>query len=145
MTSRFLTVSVAGALLSGCVHMSSISTTSVPMDRSTPVYAEANKFMFLWVNFSNDYVDFLTEDLAAQCPNGRVEGILTKQEDIVYFPIGGAVRVSASGFCVNAPANAMPAGPAPAPVVPVEEETAAPEAEPAPDASEDVPSEEATP
>ena len=143
MTPRFLAVSVAAALLSGCVHMSSISTTSVPVDRSKPVYAEAEKFMFLWINFSNDYVDFLTEDLAAQCPNGRVEGVLTKQENILVFPVGSEVRVSASGFCVNAPASSAPAGPSPAPVVPVEEEAA--EAESAPESSDSVPSEEATP
>ena len=35
-----------------------------------------------------------------QCKDGRVEGILTKQEDIIYFPLfAHAVQVSATGYC----------------------------------------------
>jgi len=89
-------------LLSGCVHMSSISTTSVPVERVHSVEAEGYRFIFMFINFNNNYVDHLTTDLAEQCPNGRVEGILTKKEDIMYFPIiAHAVRVSANGFCVD--------------------------------------------
>ncbi|MGB0638118.1 MAG: hypothetical protein ACPGTU_02225 [Myxococcota bacterium] len=96
--------------LSGCVHMASISTTSIPVERSKPVEAEAYRFLFLLMNFDNFYVDELTRDLASQCPDGRVEGILTKQEDIIYFPaIAHAVRVTATGFCVvNSPPESVP-------------------------------------
>jgi hypothetical protein len=81
--------------------MASISTTSIPVERSKPVEAEAYRFLFLMMNFDNYYVEELTRDLASQCTEGRVEGILTKQEDIMYFPvIAHAVRVSATGFCV---------------------------------------------
>ncbi|MAY81813.1 MAG: hypothetical protein CL930_13670 [Deltaproteobacteria bacterium] len=96
--------------LSGCVHMASISTTSIPVERTKPVEAEAYRFLFLMINFDNFYVDELTRDLASQCPDGRVEGILTKQEDIMYFPaIAHAVRVTATGFCVvDAPSEPTP-------------------------------------
>ena len=92
----FLKTLMASMLLTGCVHMSSISTTSIPVDRSNEVYAESERFMFFYLNFDNSYVDYMVEDLAAQCPDGRVEGILTKQEFVVYLPLFfNAVRVSA--------------------------------------------------
>ena len=102
MTQRTFFYPLVGLLTSGCVHMASISTTTIPADRESPVEAEAERFMFLLLNFDNNYVFRLTEDLAKQCPDGRVEGILTKQESIIYFPlIAHGVRVSASGFCVK--------------------------------------------
>ena len=108
-------------LLSGCVHMTSLSTTSIPVDRGHTVEAEGYRFMFLLINFDNKYAHQSTTDLAKQCPDGRVEGILTKKEDIMYFPLlAHAVRVSASGFCVKpahpqaslapVPSEADPAG-----------------------------------
>ncbi len=102
MTQRTFFYPLVGLLTSGCVHMASISTTTIPADRESPVEAEAERFMFLLLNFDNNYVFRLTEDLAKQCPDGRVEGILTKQESIIYFPlIAHGVRVSAAGFCVK--------------------------------------------
>ena len=73
------------AFFSGCVHMHSLSTTSVPADRTKEVEAEGYRFIFLLLNFDNRYVNKLTEDLAKQCPGGRIEGILTKTEGITYF------------------------------------------------------------
>jgi len=84
----------------GCTHMRSVSTTSIPAQRDTPVKAEAYRFLFFMVNVSNKYVDTLPTQLAKQCPNGRVEGVLTKQENITYFPlIAHGVRVTATGYC----------------------------------------------
>jgi len=114
--------------------MRSISTTSIPAERSKPVEAEGYRFMLLMINVDNDYIDGLTKDLAAECPDGRVEGILTKQEDIMYFPlIAHAVRVTATGFCVD---------PTAAPEVPAEED--APEA-PAEEDAPEAPAEEDAP
>ena len=88
--------------LSGCVHLQSVSTTSLPVERSKPVEVKAQKFLFLLINMNNKYVDQLVEDLARQCPHGSVEGILTKQEAIMYFPlIAHASRVTATGYCVE--------------------------------------------
>lgn len=90
------------AFFSGCVHMHSLSTTSVPVDRAKVVEAEGYRFIFLLLNFDNRYVNKLTEDLAKQCPGGRVEGILTKTEGITYFPvIAHGVKVTAKGYCVS--------------------------------------------
>lgn len=99
----------------GCVHMSAVSTTSIPADRRQPVEATSYRFLFLLMNFDNNYVDELTQDLANQCKDGRVEGILTKQEDIMYFPLfAHAVQVSATGYCVVG----MPPAPVQEPAAP---------------------------
>ena len=42
--------------LVGCTHMHSVSTTSIPAQRDKPVKAEAYRFLFLMMNFSNGYV-----------------------------------------------------------------------------------------
>jgi hypothetical protein len=88
--------------LTGCTHMASISTTSIPAQRGKQVSANAYNFLFFQVNFSNDYVNALTRDLAEQCPGGRVEGVLTKMENITYFPlVAHAVEITATGYCVS--------------------------------------------
>ena len=48
------------AFFSGCVHMHSLSTTSVPADRTKEVEAEGYRFIFLLLNFDNRYVNKLT-------------------------------------------------------------------------------------
>jgi len=97
MTGLWLAMTMAG-----CTHMRSVSTTSIPAERDTKVEAEGYRFMFLLMNFSNDYVDGMAQDLAKQCPDGRVEGILTKQENITYFPwFAHGVRVTATGYCIK--------------------------------------------
>lgn len=88
-------------MVSSCAQLGSVSTTSIPPQRDQKVSSEAYRFIFLLLNFNNKYVDSITQDLANQCPEGRVEGILTKDERIMYFPlIAHAVRVSAEGYCV---------------------------------------------
>jgi hypothetical protein len=87
-------------LLAGCTHLASVSTTSIPATRGKKVKAESHRFIFLLLNFNNSYVDQVVADLAGQCPGGRIEGILTKDESITYFPIlAHGRRVSAEGFC----------------------------------------------
>lgn len=93
--------------LTGCSHLASVSTTTVPKDRSKPVEVEADRLMIFLVNFDNDYVDGLTQKLAAQCPGGRVEGVLTKMENVTYFPlIAHSVKVTARGYCVQGGSHA---------------------------------------
>lgn len=93
--------------LTGCSHLASVSTTTVPADRSKAVEVEAERLMIFLVNFDNDYVNTLTEGLAAKCPNGRVEGVLTKMENVTYFPlIAHSVKVTARGYCVEGGSDA---------------------------------------
>lgn len=86
----------------GCTHLSSVSTSTIPKDRSHKVQAQKDRFIFLAFNFNNNYVDDLALDLANQCPDGKVEGVLTKHESITYFPLfAHKQRVTAQGYCVN--------------------------------------------
>jgi hypothetical protein len=96
-------IAIMGLLVlqSGCVHLQSLSQTSIPAERSKMVRAEAHRFYFLFLNFNNDYVNDMVEQLANQCPKGQVKGVLTKHEGITYFPIiAHATRVEARGYCV---------------------------------------------
>ena len=89
--------------LAGCVHLNSVSTSSIPVDRSRPVVVQETKFLPFLISFDNGFVDELAKSLAQQCPNGRVEGVLTKQESIMYFPLFvHAYRLTATGYCVGA-------------------------------------------
>jgi hypothetical protein len=85
----------------GCVHLQSLSQSTIPSERTQMVRAEAYRFFFLMFNFNNDYVNDMAEQLANQCPKGHVKGVLTKHEGITYFPIiAHATRVEARGYCV---------------------------------------------
>ncbi len=87
---------------SGCTHLHSVSTTSVPVQRDSKVSVERSRMIVLALNFNNDYVNEMAEDLARQCSQGRVQGILTKHEKVTYFPLLlHQVRVSAQGYCVR--------------------------------------------
>jgi hypothetical protein len=89
-------------ILSACASLESVSTTSVPAQRSKKISAVSDRFIFLGLNFNNEYVDKMVKDLAQQCPNGRVEGILTKQESIYYFLyFFWTSKVTATGYCVG--------------------------------------------
>jgi hypothetical protein len=88
--------------LVGCVHLGSVSTSSIPADRSRPVEVEGFQFLPFLISFSTSYVNELALELAEQCPNGKVEGVLTKQELLTYFPLfAHAYRITASGYCVS--------------------------------------------
>lgn len=88
--------------LTACTHLASVSTTPVPKERDRQVKAEGYRFVFLLLNFNNNFVDDMVQDLARQCPDGKVQGILTKQENITYFPLfAHAYRVTAQGYCVT--------------------------------------------
>lgn len=89
-------------LFSSCTHLNSVSTTPIPAMRKNKVRAENYRFIFFFFNFNNNYVDEMVEKLADQCPKGKIEGLLTKQESITYFPIiAHASQVTAEGYCVN--------------------------------------------
>lgn len=83
-----------------CTSLQTVSLTSIPAKRARKVSAVADKIIFLGLNFDNDYVDQLVEDLKRQCPNGLVSGVLTKDEFVNYF-IGLVYkhRISAAGYC----------------------------------------------
>ncbi len=107
------------SLLGGCTSLQSVSLTQVPTDRGHPVHAQVSDTALLGIHFDNDFVEDLTPQLLAQCPHGRLTGLLTKQESSLYVVVVTR-RVIATGYCVHdaAPAVAQatprPAGEAPA-------------------------------
>lgn len=85
--------------MGGCASLRSVSSTSIPADRSRPVTAQVSDWNVLGLKFDNDFVDALPGKLQSQCPNGNVRGILTKYE--TFFYVLAAKRVAtAEGFCV---------------------------------------------
>ena len=53
------------------------------------------------LNFNNKFVDGMESELADKCP-GKIQGIVTKTEAIMYFPIlFHAYNVKAEGYCVR--------------------------------------------
>lgn len=99
---KFLNFILFLGLFSSCSHLSSVSQTSIPAKKGRVVEARVERNIIFLFNFNNDYVDALTQKLMDQCPRGSVKGILTKDEDIVYFPLVFHKNVvTAKGFCVE--------------------------------------------
>lgn len=89
-------------IITSCSQLRSISQTSIPRDKSKVVTAKVENGVILMLNFNNDYLDLLPQKLIDQCPNGSVKGILTKDENILYFPmIYHKNIVTATGYCVE--------------------------------------------
>ena len=97
---KFLLCSVLLAFVSGCASLRSVSMTSFPKDRSRPVQAKVKKFVFLALNFNNDFVLDLVPQLKKQCPDGKVTGITSKYETRFYF-FAYKMIVTSEGFCVH--------------------------------------------
>jgi len=98
--SPALALSCTIAVLSGCASINSVSLTSIPAKKGPEITAERSKMIFLGLNFDNDYVNEMTDDLKAQCRDGQVKGILTKDESIMYFLFFLYRRkVTAYGYC----------------------------------------------
>lgn len=88
-------------ILGGCASLNSVSLTPIPAGRGTPVKVEKSKFIILGLNFDNDFVNEAEDDLKRQCPNGKVTGLLTKDENINYFLyLLYSKRLTATGYCV---------------------------------------------
>jgi hypothetical protein len=88
--------------ISSCAQVRSVSQTSIPLKKDKPVKAEVTNNIFLLFNFSTTYVNDLTLQLQKSCPNGRVEGILTKDVLTMYFPIiFYRENITAEGYCVQ--------------------------------------------
>ena len=98
---KYLILSLALSV-SACTQLRSVSVTSIPKERTQKVSAERYKFLFLLLNFDNKFVDEMEKELAEKCPNGKIQGIVTKTEGITYFPlIAHAYNVKAEGYCVK--------------------------------------------
>lgn len=112
MKFLFSAVVTASIFLTGCASVNSVSLTPIPADRRSPVKVEVSKTIILGFNFDNDFVDQVVSGLQKKCPQGKVSGILTKDENINYFLyLVWKKQVTATGYCLNTNAanNANPA------------------------------------
>lgn len=103
MFRRVIQMGLTVLLTVSCVHVQSVSLTQIPEKRTNKVSASTDKWIFFALNFDNDYVDKLGEEMKNKCTGGRVQGILTKDELTNYF-LGLVLKrtVSATGYCNKA-------------------------------------------
>ena len=73
------------SVLCACASLNSVSVSPIPPNRDRIVTAQASRFIFLGFNFDNDYVDQVSKELANRCAGGKISGILTKDETVLYF------------------------------------------------------------
>lgn len=103
MFRRVITNLAIGLVFTGCVHIQSVSLTQIPEKRTNKVTTSTEKWIFLFLNFDNDYVDKLNEDLKEKCTGGKIQGILTKDEITDYFLAFVMKRkITATGYCNKA-------------------------------------------
>jgi hypothetical protein len=85
-------------IFSSCASINSVSLTTIPVQRTKPVKAEVSKFIILGLNFNNDFVDEVGKKLKAECRDGVISGILTKDEVISYV-FAHTRHIVATGYC----------------------------------------------
>ena len=90
---------LAGAILSGCASLHSVSVTRVPQDRHAPIQSESSGWGLFGIYFNNDFVNEAVEKLDAQCPNGKISGIMTKYSSKFYF-FWTTRTIDATGYCL---------------------------------------------
>jgi hypothetical protein len=101
---------------SACTTLKSFSMTQVPSDRSRKVEASDTSGGLFGIFFSNSFADEVAEQLRAQCPQGRLSGVVTKYESTLYV-IWVSRKITATGYCLpgapspGAPAVVPPAAP----------------------------------
>jgi hypothetical protein len=96
---------------SACTTLKSFSMTQVPSDRSRKVEASDTSGGLFGIFFSNSFADEVAEQLRAQCPQGRLSGVVTKYESTLYV-IWVSRKITATGYCLpGAPPPGAPAAP----------------------------------
>ena len=98
--SKLYIVLISILVFSSCASLKSISITQIPLERSRIVTAEVHDWVVLGFKFNNDFIDGLHDKLHKQCPNGKVEGIVTKHVGYRYFIVYKR-QVTVRAFCVE--------------------------------------------
>ena len=84
--------------LSGCVGLNTVSMTQVPAERDNKITTNSSSWNFIGINFSNAFVDEAIEQLKAQCPTGKIEGVYTKHQTTGYLLVFKR-EVIVSAYC----------------------------------------------
>ncbi len=98
---KMLVSAILGSiLLTSCAQLNSVSLTQVPAKRENVVKVEKSKFIVLGFNFDNDIVEDVANELKVKCPNGKISGVLTKDENINYFLyLFWSKKITVTGYC----------------------------------------------
>lgn len=96
--TRLISVAILALIMTGCVHLNSVSLTQIPGEKGQLVSASAHDWVFLGFTSQNDFVDEAVANLKNECPNGKLTGILTKHQTTAYFLVFKR-EVIASGYC----------------------------------------------
>ena len=84
--------------LSGCVGLNTVSMTQVPAERDNKITTNSSSWNFIGINFSNAFVDEAIDQLKAQCPTGKIEGVYTKHQTTGYLLVFKR-EVIVSAYC----------------------------------------------
>ena len=91
-------------LLLGCVTVESISVSQIPEkdERKRKIVSEKSQPIIFLIPFGTSYVEEAHQDLLRKCPDGAIEGMVSKHAQTQYF---GFLAASASlrlqGYCVT--------------------------------------------
>ncbi|MBM4251710.1 MAG: hypothetical protein FJ146_07045 [Deltaproteobacteria bacterium] len=100
---RLTLATLAATTLSSCVTVKSVSISQIPetSQRKQVVKASATSPVVFLIPFNTDYIEEARADLLQACPNGHIEGLLSKHEDTNYF-IGLVYmqKVNFTGYCL---------------------------------------------
>lgn len=82
----------------GCVSLNSVSLTQIPKERKHQVTASSDHWAILGLAADNDFVDEAVMELKSKCEGGKLEGVLTKFQNTVYFLVVQR-EVIATAYC----------------------------------------------
>ncbi|MCJ8318343.1 MAG: hypothetical protein MJK12_01830 [Colwellia sp.] len=85
MLRNTISYSLFALLLTGCTGLNTVSMTQVPAKRDNIITTNSSSWNFIGINFSNAFADQAIENLKAQCPTGKIEGVYTKHQTTGYI------------------------------------------------------------
>jgi hypothetical protein len=99
-----LALSFVAVLSAACTTVTSVSVSQIPEagQRKNVVRSEASRPIILLIPFGSSFVEKARKDLLSRCPDGAIEGVVSKHEDTNYFL--GLVQVASltmRGYCVE--------------------------------------------
>lgn len=98
MLKKTMLFSLLALSLSGCVGLNTVSMTQVPAERDNKITTNSSSWNFIGISFSNAFVDKAIDNLKAQCPSGKIEGVYTKHQTTGYVLVFKR-EVIVSAYC----------------------------------------------
>ena len=89
-------------LLASCVTVQSVSVNPIPQKnkRKKLVTSYDSNPVVLMIPFGTSYVEEASAKLAAKCPGGKIEGVISKHQSKNYW-LFSIWSVTMQGYCTN--------------------------------------------